>query len=158
VLRKIFTLFVLIAGGSPLFAQQAVAAAGGDMSNATGAVNFTYGEMAFADFSASTGSAELGVQQAYPEIITQLSDISMVQNSIVAYPNPATDKLMLEIGNFENEYYQIELLDAQGKSIFKTIGRQKTIEINTTYLASGAYLLLISNEQVILTTKKIIIN
>jgi hypothetical protein len=65
---------------------------------------------------------------------------------------------MLEIGNFQNEHYQIELLDAQGKSIFKTIGSQKTIEINTTYLASGAYLLLIRNEQVILTTKKLIIN
>ena len=64
----------------------------------------------------------------------------------------------MQIENFENEQYQIELLDAQGKSILKTIGSQKTIEINTTHLASGAYLLLISNKQVILTTKKIIIN
>ena len=158
LLRKIFTLFFLFFWGPLLYAQEAVATAGGDMSNANGAVNFTYGEMAFVDFSASTGSVELGVQQAYPEIITQLSDISLVQNSIVAYPNPASDKLMLEIGNFENEQYQIELLDAQGKSILKTIGSQKTIEINTTHLASGAYLLLISNENVVLTTKKIIIN
>ena len=141
LLRKIFTLFFLFFGGPLLYAQEAVATAGGDMINANGAVNFTYGEMAFVDFSASTGSVELGVQQAYPEIITQLSDISLVQNSIVAYPNPVSDKLMLEIGNFENEQYQIELLDAQGKSILKTIGSQKTIEINTTHLASGAYLL-----------------
>lgn len=157
-MRKIFTLFVLFAGGSTMYAQEAVATAGGDMGNATGVVNFTYGEMAFADFSASIGSAELGVQQAYPEIITQLSDISLVQNSIIAYPNPATDKLMLEIGNFQNKHYQIELFDAQGKSILKTNANQKLIEINTTYLASGAYLLLISNEQEILTSKKIIIN
>jgi hypothetical protein len=157
-LRKIFTFFVLFVGASPLIGQEAVGAAGGDMSNANGAVNFTYGEMAFTDFSTSTGSAELGVQQAYPEIITQLSDINLVQNSIVAYPNPATDKLMLEIGNFKNEHYQIELFDEQGKSILKTIGNQKLIEINTTYLASGAYLLLLSNEQEILTSKKIIIN
>jgi hypothetical protein len=96
------------------FGQTSVNAAGGDVSNATGSVSYSIGQVAYQSISNSSGSVSQGVQQAY--VITTLDVVENALNlSLSAFPNPTQENLHLRVGNFNQEQLSYKLIDTEGK-------------------------------------------
>lgn len=74
-------------------------------------------------------------------VIASLDDTPL-SKAISVYPNPATDKIFLQL-NSANSLKSIQILDAQGK----TIGNYTHTEIPIGNLPQGLYLLLIETQQ-----------
>jgi hypothetical protein len=83
-----------------------------------------------------------------PSITTGLSNITE-NNILKLYPNPANDKVSIEINSNLNQNLVIEILDLTGRIIQKqseivTIGNSK-LEVNLSNLSSGLYLIKCNN-------------
>jgi hypothetical protein len=69
------------------------------------------------------------------------------------YPNPATNKLHLEIPNLTHSQ-QAEIYDAQGKLVFTQSIRTEITTLDIRYLMQGNYILKINNERMSFTVVK----
>ena len=116
----------------------------------------------------TSGTCEIGIfsSNATAGQWIQFDDISLTLNpalnnksfsfdTISIYPNPVTNNL-LNISNSNSENYEIRIFNLLGENLFidKNVSGNKTI--NTDFLRSGIYLLMVSNGTDNLT-KKIII-
>lgn len=82
-----------------------------------------------------------------------LSSYEDNKNQFTIFPNPAQNEISLSCPI--NQFYQIEILDLTGKSIYS--GTLNSIQkINTEDFASGVYQILLSNSQEIHSEKLII--
>ena len=139
-------------------AQQATTATGGDASGSGGAVAYSVGQIVYTTNTGTTGSVAQGVQQAYEiSIVTGLEDTQISLN-MQAYPNPTTDYLTLNVGNFELSTLNFQLYDISGKLIEsrKIISSTETIAMGN--LSSATYFLKVSNNNNEVKSFKIIKN
>ena len=79
-----------------------------------------------------------------------IEDESLMGSNFKIYPNPATEILKLE--SKHGGYYQLELMDMQGHK-YMTIGFVDQLQVDVSSLAKGVYLLRISNEKQVFTSK-----
>ena len=108
---------IIVAGvlfTSLAFGQNSVNTAGGDVSNTSGSVSYSIGQVAYQTTSNASGSVSQGVQQAYV-----ISTLELVENafnfSLSAFPNPTQENLHLRVGNFNQEQLSYKLIDTEGK-------------------------------------------
>ena len=100
----------------------------------------------------------------YVPIITlnlETSDLNTVDpvNAISVYPNPASQKVFIGIGNENIRQVIVSFFDLQGKEVpVETRLLQNAIEIERNGLASGVYFFQLKLEQRILKTGKLILN
>lgn len=80
-------------------------------------------------------------QQNYYSNIVALSASSTQQASIVAYPNPSSDKVNIEIIGEMGNHPTIKLLDVLGKELAKFEMSSNSIQINLESFAPGVYFL-----------------
>lgn len=76
-------------------------------------------------------------------------------NSIVLYPNPASDKINLQSNNDEL-IQEVQIINSIGQIVSIQKFNQKTVQINTQNLKTGFYLALIKTNQGMITKKFII--
>ena len=99
---------------SLVFGQNSINTAGGDVSNTSGSVSYSIGQVAYQTTSNASGSVSQGVQQAYV-----ISTLELVENafnfSLSAFPNPTQENLHLRVGNFNQEQLSYKLIDTEGK-------------------------------------------
>lgn len=117
-----FILFYAI-----LYGQMSVNASGGTVSNASGSISYSIGQVAYTSTSNASGSISQGVQQAY-----QISMLGMAENtlqfSLSVYPNPTSDKLNLMLAEYKQEKLSYHLYDTEGKKLQSgEIKNQQTI-------------------------------
>ncbi len=73
-------------------------------------------------------------------------------SAINIFPNPATDKLTINLGG-NNEKIEVTIADITGKIIYKTVGtnpdsyRDEKIEVNTSDFAAGIYVVQIQSAE-----------
>lgn len=136
-------------------AQQVVPATGGEATGSGGTVSYTVGQLVYKTNSGTNGSVAEGVQQPYEisEIIG-IEEAKSINLDWIVYPNPTTDVLKLNIGNYENNNLLFQLYDLKGKIIDrKKIISEETI-INVSALPTAIYFLkIIDNEQEVKTFK-----
>ena len=109
------TVLLVETGLITLQAQEAVSAAGCDYSGGGGALCFTLGQVACSTHIGTTGSAVQGVQHPYDISLVNTTDIansSML--SVLAFPNPAADLLILQVEKPEVTELAFRLYDASG--------------------------------------------
>ncbi|MFT5858491.1 MAG: hypothetical protein ACI865_000579 [Flavobacteriaceae bacterium] len=135
------------------YSQQNTVASGGDGSGSGGTFSYSIGQIDYINVS-STLSISEGVQQPYEYYeVVGLSNLNPIITSI--YPNPATESILLEIGQLENDL-SYDLFDLKGKLIeHADISATKT-SIDIQPLAKGAYILEVSQTQHPITTLKFI--
>ena len=146
--KKLPLIFLLILGmgTTALYGQQDVDAAGGDASGSGGTASFSIGQIIYTYVSGSSGSSNQGVQQPYefffPAGINETKDINL---SMTVFPNPTQAIVNLKIENQSVEGFSFQLLDPVGWTIItQTINEALTV-IPMDGLASGAYILEVSN-------------
>jgi hypothetical protein len=67
--------------------------------------------------------------------------------SINVWPNPASKNINIAINNPDNQSFQIEIIDALGKIIYKGTMNNAWMDFNVNDLTNGIYQLIIRNEQ-----------
>jgi hypothetical protein len=64
----------------------------------------------------------------------------------MAYPNPTSDNLFLQIGNFNNEKLSYQIFDTQGKLLSNGKIKFPLTQVNMNNLPSAIYFIKVVNE------------
>ena len=112
-------------------AQESVNASGGDATGSGGTVAYSIGQVVYTSNTGSTGTVDQGVQHAF-EIYPLGIEETTLGITIVAFPNPTTENLTLQIRDYNGEKLSYQLFDMLGRSLAKQqiVGQQTQIQMN----------------------------
>jgi hypothetical protein len=149
---KIYKLLAVIAFFSMLNglqAQEAMTAAGGNITGNSGSIDYSIGQIFYTANSGSNGTVEEGVQQPYEIwVYSGIEETNGIQLECLVFPNPVSDMLTLQIKDFENLKLSFQLYDAKGKILENNKVENEETHISTKNLSSGTYFLkVVSNEK-----------
>jgi len=148
---KLCTTILICLGALSLQAQEIITSTGGNITGSGGSVNYSIGQLFYQVLESTGGSVTEGAQQPYEiSVITALEDMQGISLTLRAYPNPATDHLMLEIGEIELRGLSFQLFDMQGQILQKgkITGHKTTIETATLVPATYIIRVLRNNNEV----------
>ena len=155
---KLIIMFSLISAITGVKAQQGFTAAGGGASGSGGNAAYSVGQIVYTTNTGAGGSVAQGVQQPYEiSIVLGLEDHQISLNMKV-YPNPTSDFLILNVGNFELSTLNFELFDVSGKLLESKKITSITETISMENLPSSTYFLKITSNNEEVKTFKIIKN
>jgi hypothetical protein len=86
------------------------------------------------------------VQNAY-EIFTVSVEETTLNISLIAFPNPTTENLTLQISDFNKEKLAYQLFDMQGKLLSNGQVTAQQTQINTASLPAATYLINVVNQE-----------
>ena len=151
-------MFSLISAITGIKAQQGFTAAGGGASGSGGTAAYSVGQIVYTTNTGAGGSVAQGVQQPYEiSIVLGLEDHQISLNMKV-YPNPTSDFLILNVGNFELSTLNFELFDVSGKLLESKKITSITETISMENLPSSTYFLKVTSNNEEVKTFKIIKN
>ena len=152
-------IFLSFTGLSLLHAQVTVPAAGGNASGSGGSVSYTVGQPGYTTITGANGSVAMGVQQPYEiSVIISIKEAEGISLHCSVYPNPATDILVLKIGNFDNGHLYYKLFDITGKIIENKKIESAETTISTANFKPSTYLLKVLDHNKEVKTFKIVKN
>jgi hypothetical protein len=113
---KLSTVLLLSITLTRLQAQEAIPASGGNASGTGGSASYTAGQLVYTTNTGTSGSITQGVQQPFEIwVVTGNEEAKGINLNCSAFPNPATDYLMLKIeGNIPTQCIA-SLYDINGK-------------------------------------------
>jgi hypothetical protein len=131
---KLSGFLLLGLGLTGLQAQEVVPASGGEASGSAGSVSYSVGQLVYTTNTGTNGTVAQGVQQPYEiSVVSGLKEAKGISLMISAYPNPATDFLLLKVDastNLNIQSMSYQLYDISGKLL-----ENKKIEGNETSIA-----------------------
>jgi hypothetical protein len=139
------------------FGQASVNTSGGTVSNPSGSVSYSIGQVAYESISNASGSVSQGVQQAF-EIATLMLTENTFNFSLTAFPNPTQSFLTLGIENFNQEKLTYQLVDLEGKLVQQGAIQSKETRLDMTQLPIATYFVEVNHEGKNIQTFKIIKN
>lgn len=147
-MKSVFSLFVVVFSTFNIYSQETVTSAGGNFSVAGGSASYTIGQISYTTLTQSNQSLNQGVQQPV-EIITLSDSVFLFENSIVmAYPNPTSDNIFLEISNDFLENCTYSIWDSKGVEVYKGVVRDSITTIPIKNFAIGIYFLTVNKQNV----------
>ena len=153
-LGVILTFFL----SNQLYAQQANVASGGNATGSGGSSSYSVGQIIYTTNSGSTGTVAQGIQQAYTIVSLSNPDYTAVSLSVQTYPNPTTDKIVLDLTDLELTDLSYILYDLNGRTIANAGVSQSQTQIEMQNLPIGVYVLRVNKNNAELKTFKIIKN
>jgi hypothetical protein len=152
-------LFLLAIAISTIQAQNAIPASGGIAAGSGGTASYSVGLLVFTTVNSTNGSMAQGVQQPYEiSVVNGIEEFTGFTLKSSAYPNPATDFLILKIENNDLVNLSYKLFDVNGKLIENKIIVSTETRIPMNYLVPSAYFLIITQHKEEVKTFKIIKN
>jgi hypothetical protein len=139
------------------FGQSSVNVSGGSVSNTSGSISYSIGQVAYQSVSNTSGSVSQGVQHAF-EISTLSLDENKFNFTLNAFPNPTTENLNLRVGNYKQEKLAYKLIDLEGKVISEASMLSEETTIDMKQLPVATYFVEVNNEGKKVQTFKIIKN
>jgi len=138
-----------------LQAQESVNATGGNALGLGGSASYSVGQVVYTTNIGTNGSAAQGVQQPFEiSVVTGLEEAKGINLSVLAYPNPTTDYLTLEVKDFELSTLSYQLYDMQGKLLQnEKIIDNKTSIVMSNFVPATYFVKVIQNQQEVKTFK-----
>ena len=156
-MKKQLITFLSILTGIVSYGQTSVVASGGSVSNNSGSISYSIGQVAYQSVSNTSGSVSQGVQHAF-----EISTLSLEENkfnfTLNAFPNPTTENLNLRVGNYKQEKLAYKLIDLEGKVISEALMLSEDTTIDMKQLPVATYFVEVHNEGKKVQTFKIIKN
>lgn len=142
-----------------LKAQSGVTSAGGIATGSNGSISYSVGQAVYTTFTGTNGSLSQGIQQPYEiSAAASVDEIKGINLLYSAYPNPATNFLILKIESQNLSEYQLYLYDTDGKLIENKRIENNETSINMQNLVPTTYLLKITLANKTVKTFKIVKN
>lgn len=139
------TFFVFNFFLSTAIAQESANATGGNALGSGGSVSYSVGQVAYQTHTGTSGSVAEGLQQPYEiSVVTSSEEITLIGIDIQAYPNPATDFLILSVESKVNQHVEslaYELIDMNGRVLEKKNISASHTNIQMGHLAPATYFL-----------------
>jgi hypothetical protein len=144
--NNLFIGILLSIGFSPLFAQQAVTASGGNATGSGGQAAYSVGQVAYTTNSNSIATISQGVQQAY-EIFSIGINEKKQSVSASLFPSPTQEGITLEVKQLANEQLTYSVFDMQGKLLLTDKVRADETNISLKEFTPGIYFIKINNSE-----------
>jgi hypothetical protein len=143
---KIFSiLFASALSFNAAQAQNNTVSAGGDASGSNGSVSYSVGQVFYTSAEGENGSISQGVQQAYDiGVVTGVENRSI---EATLFPNPTVGNVQLDIADFTQNTFEMNLFDAAGKLILSQKIAASTSLFSLNEYASGVYTLSIMKDK-----------
>ena len=135
-----------------LSAQEVVSTQGSSYSNASGAIDFTIGEVIINTGTSGSASLTQGSHQTNWKFLG-LTDFAP-NYDVTIFPNPTSEFLTIQTNSYENVQYS--LFDAQGKIVLEGNLTNSQTQLKVNQLANGNYTLSLSKEKLLLKTMKLV--
>jgi len=137
-------------------AQTSLNSSGNTSTNTGGSISYSIGQLVTTTTSTPQGSISQGVQQPYTIETTSGTNITTIQLTVTAYPNPVTNLLHLDV---EDPTGLVYILNSLNGSIVEhnSLTDKETI-IQMQQLPSGTYFLNVNSSTKTIKTFKIIKN
>lgn len=156
--HKVYLLLFLLFSVGPqgLSAQKTVSTAGGDASNGGASISYTVGQIDYVTNSSSAGSVAQGIQQPWEiSIVTGIEQEAIALNYQV-YPNPTSDRLVLEIDSPDLSFLSYQLYGVNGSLLQSgQVDSHRTV-LSVENLAVGSYFLKVLRDQTPVKTFKVL--
>lgn len=143
---KICVLILLFLKLSVLKAQESVNTSGGDITGESGFVSYSIGQVVYTTNQATSGTVAQGVQHAYEIFIVGIGE-NPFDISIVLYPNPTSDILTLQIGNYNKEKLAYQLYDLHGRLLNSNQIVSQNTQINMEDYPATSYLVYVVSQE-----------
>ncbi len=153
--KKIYSIFLLLSfyGFSALPAQvlhAGIATAGENATGTGGTASYTVGQLVYTTSTGTTSSVAQGIQQPFEiNVVSGIDDIYGIE-LLMAYPNPASDFLILKIPNNELSYFSYKLYNMSGSMIrnAKVSSVETSIILNKLKPATYFLRIFVDNKEV----------
>lgn len=156
---KLCALLLLVFGLSGLQAQKSIHATGGNALGSDGSVCYSVGQVLYLTHSGTNGSVVEGVQQPFEiSIVTSIDEAVDINLSVCAYPNPASDYLILNIDEFDISNLSYQLYDLNGNLLHDKRIKGNQTNIVMSNLVPAIYFVKIIKGNMEVKTFKIIKN
>ena len=140
-----------------LHSQHTIVPAGNDITSSGGSISYTLGQVVYNYNSGSDASTLEGVQQPYEISIMTLVEPDSKSNIIISlFPNPTTDRIIINISEGIKLPILYNLIDITGKEILSGEITQISHELNTKDLPASVYFLHLIVDEKLIATHKII--
>ncbi|MBI9063703.1 MAG: T9SS type A sorting domain-containing protein [Marinilabiliaceae bacterium] len=128
---KISAVLLFGLGQTGLQAQESVNATGSNASGSGGSASYSVGQVVYTTNTGTNGTVVQGIQQPFEIlVVTGLEEAKGINLSVLAYPNPVTDNLILTVDNFELLTLKFQMYDMSGKLL-----QSENIKGNQTSIA-----------------------
>ena len=158
--RLIIAVLFFTPGLTGLWAQEAIPAAGGNAwVSGQGSVSYSVGQVAYTTYVGTTGSIAQGVQQPFEiSVVSGMKEADDINLLVSAYPNPATDYLILRVNHFEISNLSFQLFDIDGRLLMSKILSGNETSIDMSDLVPAIYFLKVIERNKEIKTFRIIKN
>jgi hypothetical protein len=160
-IKILFSLFItgMISYGAHAQIHETISSSGGDASGSGGSASYSVGQVVYQTHTGTNGSVAEGVQQPYEiSVVTQVEEATEIQLSMLVYPNPTTESVVLNIGTMSTENMHLSMFDLNGKLLhFQEVINSETI-IDMKSYARGVYFLKVNIKTIELKSFKIVKN
>jgi hypothetical protein len=138
-------------------AQESILTANDNATGNGGSASYSVGQITFKGAEASSGKVTEGVQQPYEILfMTGLEDKTALSLDCIVYPNPASSEVKLKIDRPSFEQLSYQLRNNTGLLIYSMNIESKETTIPIKELPAGVYLLTVMENNINLTTWKVI--
>jgi hypothetical protein len=125
-----------------------LASSGGSGTTEHYSMNWTLGEAFIYEYTNDEFTLSQGFHQNFSGIPTHMDDPVNSLN-IIAFPNPVSDCLSIEINNNDlMAIWKVEIFDARGILLENWKSERKRFEINFSSFENGTYLVRISQKNI----------
>jgi len=132
---------------------------GGDASSPEGSIAYSVGQVFYTSMNDSNTSVLAGVQQTLP----QISQINILESGnpennliVLAYPNPMTDYLTIDIGGFNKQNFSYQIFDIKGTLLENKKLKNSKNQILIYNLQTATYFITVAENGSPIKTFKII--
>lgn len=157
-MKKVFTLFAILACMTATFAQSAIVPVGGDAQSNNGSVSYTVGQIAIQSNGNESFSLAEGVQQPYEIMTVGVDDYPQIALNAVVYPNPTDNLAQLQLNGLEIPIggFHAILHDGNGKLLQNINVTDDITTFQIGHYASGTYYLELRDGKRVLKTFKVV--
>jgi hypothetical protein len=156
LLKKTFLFLIVLLATQFVYSQEVISASAGLATGSLGSGSYTVGQVFYTTHTAATGSVSQGVQQPFEIQTLSNPALTTVNLTAVTYPNPTKDFIILKITDSALHNLRYTLFDVNGKAIASGLITESSTQIQLKYLAIGAYILKVSQQNESLKTFKIL--
>ena len=143
---------------SVLTAQEAFVSSASEAQGTGGSVSYSIGQLITASQTTSNTTIDVGIQQPLQIVTLSNPEVTNIQLTAKAYPNPSTDFVVLSLTEASYEELEYALYSINGSLVHQATVTAAETSIDLRRFAVGTYVLRVTQDQKEIKTFKIIKN